>query len=125
MKAKTISLVMLLVSICTTYVYADAHDASEEDFPVVADQYPNPIRRTPSRTPIIGVYSNGYLELVFRADLGIVDCIIENTETLETWTASFDSEEGSTIIDVSETPGTYSVLLRTKFGTYRSSYVIN
>ena len=126
MKLKSILFILLTVLVWNSYLYAENGNGGYT-FPIETNEDPAilPIRRTPSRTPIIGVYSNGYIELVFRDNLGMVDFIVENTETLETWTASFDSEAGYFQIEVSDHPGRYTVFLNTEVGIFRSSYVVN
>lgn len=127
MRLKSILFILLSVLACNTFLIAEnVNEVGYFDITIETneDSESLPSKRAPSRMPIMGYYSNGHIDFVFRVDLGIVDCVIENSATLETWMTSFDSEAGYSQIEVSDLPGTYSVFLNTELGTFRSFYVI-
>lgn len=82
------------------------------------------IRRSSSRSTVVGEYSNGNISFNFRTDVGYVVCVVEHTETNEKWETSFDSAEGYGCVCITNKPGTYSICLYTENGLYHSVLVI-
>lgn len=72
--------------------------------------------RPRSLTPISGIYTTGVVELYFAADLGTVIATVTNTATGEMWCESGNSNDGVLSVEITPTPGNYSVTIETQNG---------
>lgn len=124
MKIKNLIFVVLSVLLITD-LRADDNDNNEDYlFQTLDPTDDHQIRRSPSRSTVVGIYSDGNIFFNFRTDVGYVACVVEQTETMEKWENSFDSVEGCGSIHITNQPGTYSICLYTENGLYRSVLVI-
>ena len=115
---KFVLLLLVGLTLTTPNAFADGDD--EDSKPVVFDgPLPNPnIGKIEPRslTPIRGIYINGVLELFFTANLGTVIATVTNTTTGEMWCESGNSNDGVLSVEITPTPGNYSVTIETENG---------
>ena len=113
-------LLLLLVGLTLTTPNAFADGDDEDSKPVVFDgPLPNPnIGKIEPRslTPVSGVVYHGVLELCFAVDLGTVIATVTNTATGEMWCESGNSNDGVLSVEITPTPGNYSVTIETENG---------
>ena len=113
-------LLLLLVGLTLTTPNAFADGDDEDSKPVVFDgPLPNPnIGKIEPRslTPISGVVYHGVVELYFAADMGTVIATVTNTTTGEMWCESGNSNDGVLSVEITPTPGNYSVTIETQNG---------
>lgn len=123
---KKLLLLLTGLTLTTPTLWADGDDGNSQDPPLPP---PTPIPLNPpkpnpdpgkleprSLTPISGIYTNGVVELYFAADLGTVIATISNTTTGEMWCESSNSNDGVLSVEITPTPGNYSVTIETENG---------
>lgn len=122
-------LLLLLVGLTLTTPNAFA-DGDDEEIPQNPPQTPptpinipiGPYNPKPEEikprgvTPISGIYTNGVLELCFAVDMGTVIATVTNTATGEMWCESGNSNDGVLSVEITPTPGNYSVTIETENG---------
>ena len=126
-------LLLLLVGLTLTTPNAFA-DGDDEEIPQNPPQNPPQTPPTPINipigpynpkpeeikprgiTPISGIYTNGVLELCFAVDMGTVIATVTNTTTGEMWCESGNSNDGVLSVEITPTPGNYSVTIETENG---------
>ena len=113
-------LLLLLVGLTLTTPNAFADGDDEDSKPVVFDgPLPNPnIGKIEPRslTPVSGVVYHGVLELCFAVDMGTVIATVTHTATGEMWCESGNSNDGVLSVEITPTPGNYSVTIETENG---------
>ena len=115
---KFVLLLTVGLTLTTPTLWAD--DDDEDSKPVVFDgPLPNPnIGKIEPRslTPVSGVVYHGVLELCFAVDMGTVIATVTNTATGEMWCESGNSNDGVLSVEITPTPGNYSVTIETENG---------
>ena len=118
------------LTLITPTLWADGDD---EEIPQTPPSDPNaPIEPIPIRppkptpvpeplnprdvAPINAYYYNSTVEFCFAVDMGTVIATVTNTTTGEMWCESGNSNDGVLSVEITPTPGNYSVTIETQNG---------